>query len=279
MDIGVVVLNGCAGLTPAALGRAVEERGFESLFYPEHTHIPLSTSRSDGRPARGYAETYDPFVALAGAAATTTTLRLGTAVCLLTQRDPITTAKEVASLDRVCDGRFLFGVGAGWNRPELANHGTDPATRMALLEDRVRALRAIWTADEAQYHGPFVDFAPLWSWPKPVQQPHPPVLVGGNGPGAEDRVLAFGDGWMPQCGPLSSVEELERRIATLRRRAADAGRGPVPVTLFSPPEDRGLLAAFAAAGVDRCLLAIRQDGAPAATLSTLDALVPLLDHG
>ena len=275
MDVGIVVFNGCDGLDPAALGRAVEERGFESLFYPEHTHIPVRSRRGDGSSTRDFAETYDPFVALAAAAAATTTLKIGTAVCLVTQRDPIITAKEVASLDRLSGGRFLFGVGAGWNRREMADHGTDPRTRMALMAERVAAMRAIRTADEAEFHGRYVDFDPLWSWPKPAARPHPPVLVGGNGPGTEDRVLAFGDGWMPQCGPLKSVEELEHRVAALRRRAADAGGGPVPVTVFSPPYDRGVLDALAAAGVDRCLMSVRQHGSPAETLSALDTLTTL----
>ena len=252
----------------------MQDRGFESLFWAEHTHIPVRTRRADGRPARGYADTYDPFVALAAVAAVTTTLRVGTSVCLVTQRDPITTAKEVASLDRLAGGRFLFGVGAGWNRPELANHGTDPVTRMAVLADRVRAMREIWGNDEAEYHGAHVDFDPIWSWPKPVQRPHPPVLVGGNGPGTEDRVLAFGDGWLPQCGPLADVEELARRAAALRRRAADAGRGPVPITLFGAVPEPGMLDAFAAAGVDRCLLAL-PSLVPGEALATLDGWAAL----
>lgn len=187
MELGVGVFVGSGGLSPQALGRAVEERGFESLFVAEHTHIPLTSRRSDGRSVRTYADTVDPFVALSAAAAVTTAIQLGTGVCLVTQRDPITTAKSVASLDLVSGGRFLFGVGAGWNRPELANHGTDPRTRMAVLAERVHAMREIWTAEEAGYHGDHVAFDPIWSWPKPVQRPHPPVLVGGNGPGTEDR--------------------------------------------------------------------------------------------
>ncbi len=275
MDIGIAFLTGTSGLAPAALGRAVEERGFESLFYAEHTHIPVHSRRADGRPARGFADTYDPFVALAAAAAVTTSLKLGTGVCLVTERDPIILAKEVASLDQLCGGRFLFGVGAGWNRLELASHGTDPRTRMALLADRVRAMREIWTSDEAEYHGEFTEFGPVWSWPKPVQQPHPPVLVGGNGPGAEDRVLDFGDQWLPQCGPLADVGELSRRATSLRRRAADAGRGPIPITLFGAVPDRGLLDEFAAAGVDRCLLPLADQTAEE-TLARLDEWAHLI---
>src|SRR5262245_40008385 len=152
MDHGIVVFNGC-GVSPVRIARAVAERGFESLFFPEHTHMPVASRRADGESTHGYARTYDPFVALAAAAAVSETLTIGTAVCLVTQRDPITTAKEVASLDQLSGGRFVFGVVAGWNRLELANHGTDPRTRMALLADRVQAMRAIWTRDEAEYHG------------------------------------------------------------------------------------------------------------------------------
>lgn len=275
MDLGIVVFVGLGGPMPQDLGRAVQERGFESLFWAEHTHIPVRSTRTDGSSPRGFADTFDPFVALSAVAAVTTTLRLGTGVCLVTERDPIITAKAVASLDQISGGRFLFGVGAGWNRLELANHGTDPRTRMALLADRVRAMREIWTSDEAEYHGKFVEFDPIWSWPKPAQRPGPPVLVGGNGPGTEDRVLAFGDGWLPQCGPLDSVEELARRAAALRRRAADAGRGHVPITLFGAMPRRDMLDAFAEAGVDRCLLTLSLRGTDG-TLAQLDSLAALL---
>jgi probable F420-dependent oxidoreductase len=274
MHIGVAHMMGSVGLAPAELGRAVEERGFESLFYAEHTHIPVASQRADGRPVRPYADTYDPFVALAAVAAVTSTIKIGTGVCLVVERDPITLAKEVASLDRISGGRFLFGVGAGWNRAEMANHGTDPRTRMALLADRVRAMRTIWTAEEAEYHGEYVDFGPIWSWPKPVRQPHPPVLVGGNGPGTEDRVLDFGDEWLPQCGPLTDMAEFRRRVATLRQRAADTELGRIPVTVFGVPPDKALLAEFAAAGADRCLLPLAHRTA-SQTLATLDEWVRL----
>jgi probable F420-dependent oxidoreductase len=269
MDLGIALMLGSAGLPSPALGRAVEERGFDSLFCAEHTHIPVASTRADGRPVRPYADTFDPFVALSAAAAVTSRIKLGTGVCLVIERDPITLAKGVASLDRLSGGRFLFGVGAGWNRMEMANHGTEPRTRMALLADRIRAMREIWTAEEAEYHGEYVDFGPLWSWPKPVQRPHPPVLVGGNAPGAEDRVLDFGDEWLPQCGPLADMTEFRRRVTNLRQRAADAGRGPIPVTVFGVPPDKALLAEFAAAGADRCLLGLAHLDA-ANTLAVLD---------
>ena len=274
MKLGVAVFGGYA-TSPDRLGPALEERGLESLFYAEHTHIPVASRRDDGQPTRDYAETADPFVALAMAASTTSTLRLGTAVCLVPERDPLVTAKVVASLDVFSGGRVLFGVGAGWNRPELANHGTDPRVRMAVLADRVHAMKAIWSTDETSYHGRYVDFEPLWSWPKPAQRPHPPVLVGGNGPTTEDRVLDFGDGWLPQCGPLDSVDELRQRMDALQRRAAEAGRDPIPVTVFGVPRDPGLLEEFAGIGVARCLFSLtdRQDDQPLSTLDELAGLV------
>ncbi|MEV4358177.1 LLM class F420-dependent oxidoreductase [Nonomuraea sp. NPDC049625] len=274
MDIGITTFAGAYGMEPPAIGRAIEERGFESLFFPEHTHIPVHSRRPDGSSPRAYAETYDPFVALSAVAAVTRTLKLGTGVCLVTQRDPIVTAKEVACLDRLSGGRLLFGVGAGWNRMELANHGTDPRTRMALLAERVQAMRRIWTDEEAEFHGKYVNFDSIWSWPKPLQRPHPPVLVGGNGPGAEDRVLAFGDGWFPQCEGLADAVELSERAVTLRRRAADTGRGRIPITVFNTPPDRRLLDTLADAGLDRCLLLLPA-GTESQMLAQLDAWAPL----
>ncbi|MGV9379684.1 LLM class F420-dependent oxidoreductase [Nonomuraea sp. NPDC003707] len=274
MDIGITTFAGAYGMEPPAIGRAIEERGFESLFFPEHTHIPVHSRRPDGSSPRPYVETYDPFVALSAVAAVTRTLKLGTGVCLVTQRDPIVTAKQVACLDRLSGGRLLFGVGAGWNRMELANHGTDPRTRMALLAERVQAMRRIWTDEEAEFHGKYVNFDSIWSWPKPLQRPHPPVLVGGNGPGAEDRVLAFGDGWFPQCEGLADAVELSERAVTLRRRAADTGRGRIPITVFNTPPDRRLLDTLADAGMDRCLLLLPA-GTESQMLAQLDAWAPL----
>ena len=200
MDFGIGYFPTHDGVDPATFARLVEERGHRSLFFPEHTHIPASRETpypAGGELPRVYSHTYDLFVSLAAAATATSTLRIASGICLVIERDPILTAKEVASVDHLSGGRLDFGVGAGWNREEMRNHGTDPRTRMELMAERVEAMKAIWTEDEASYEGQYVNFERIWSWPKPVQRPHPPVLVGGNGPTVLDRVLRFGDGWMP----------------------------------------------------------------------------------
>jgi probable F420-dependent oxidoreductase len=255
MDVGLVTFPTSYSLPPDRLGRLAEEHGFESLFVCEHTHIPSRRESSwpggDELPSY-YWETYDPFVALTAAAAATSTLKLGTGICLVVERDPITTAKEVASLDRLSGGRFLFGVGAGWNREEMANHGTDPHRRFSLMRERVEAMKAIWTRDEAEYHGEHVDFDPIRSAPKPLQQPHPPVLVGGGGDKVFDRVLSYGDEWFP-IRP-ASPEELAGRIDELQSRAAEAGRGAIPVTLFGAAPKAAALDEWREAGVTRALI-------------------------
>jgi probable F420-dependent oxidoreductase len=243
-------------LAPGELAQLVEERGFESLWFPEHTHIPAS--RDTPYPAGGdlpsmYWQVLDPFVALTAAAMATTTLRVGTGICLVVQRDPIVTAKAVATLDRLSRGRFLFGVGAGWNREEMRNHGTDPRTRMKLMTERVEAMQAIWTQDEASYHGDFVSFDRILSFPKPLQSPHPPIWVGGNGPTVEDRVLRFGDGWMPN---VIDDDELLGRFARLRERA---GRD-VPVSISASPRRPERLARYAEAGVERAIFYLPSAG-------------------
>jgi probable F420-dependent oxidoreductase len=248
MISGLTIFPTDDAIAPAELGRAAEDAGFDALFFAEHTHIPASRETP---PATGgelppqYWHTHDPFVALATVAQATERLRLGTGVCLVTERDPIITAKAVASLDLLSGGRFEFGVGAGWNREEMRNHGTDPRRRFSIMRERVLAMKAIWTEDEASFHGEHVDFERIWCWPKPLQQPHPPVLLGGLGAKVHDRVLEYGDAWMPN---RVTPEELAPRIAELRDRA---GRH-VPVTYFGASEDaiEGLIEA----GVDRCLL-------------------------
>ena len=182
-------------------------------------------------------------MALTAAAAATSRLRVGSGVCLVIQRDPIITAKETASVDHLSGGRFEFGVGAGWNREEMANHGTDPRTRMAVMRERVEAIKAIWTTDEASYSGEYVNFDRIWSWPKPAQRPHPPVIVGGEGPTVFDRVLAFGDAWMPNHGP----SDLIKRSAELRLRADRH----ISLQVMGVPADPAVLEAYAAEGFDR----------------------------
>jgi probable F420-dependent oxidoreductase len=258
MELGLAILLTDYSMQPARLGSEAEARGFESLFLAEHTHIPVSreTPWPGGTELpREYSHTIDPFVGLAAAATATERLKIGTGVCLVIERDPIVTAKEVATLDHVSGGRFLFGVGAGWNKEEMRDHGTDPRTRWAVMRERVEAMKAIWTQDEAEYHGRFVNFDPIWSWPKPVQKPHPPVLVGGVGDKVLDRVVAYGDEWIPNR--VKSPEELGERIAELQRRAEAAGRDQIPVTVFGAKPEQGVLERFEAAGVTRSLFYLR----------------------
>jgi probable F420-dependent oxidoreductase len=250
MLYGIAVFPTDYAADPATIARLVEERGFESLHFPEHTHIPASRRTpypAGGELPRQYSRTYDPFVALTAAAAATERILLATGICLVIERDPIITAKEVASLDRLSEGRFLFGVGAGWNLEEMENHGTDPRRRFSLMRERIEAMKAIWTEDEASHHGELVDFDPIWSWPKPVQKPHPPVLVGGNGARVLERVVAFGDEWMP-----NRASGLRERIRELTRLAAEAGRDPIPVTLSGARPDPDLVERGEEAGVHRC---------------------------
>ena len=234
-------------MDPSALARLVEERGHESLFFPEHTHIPADRTTAypgGGRLPRKYAHCYDLFVAMTAAAVSTTRLRIGSGICLVTERDPITTAKEVASIDVLSGGRVEFGVGMGWNREEMANHGTDPKRRVEVLTERVQAMKVIWTQQEASYHGRYVAFDRIWSWPKPAQRPHPPILVGGNGPTVFDRVLAFGDAWFPNYDDhvLAHAKELQAR--------ADR---PVDLMVMGIPADPDILEEFELAGFRRAV--------------------------
>ncbi|HEV2260421.1 MAG TPA: LLM class F420-dependent oxidoreductase, partial [Streptosporangiaceae bacterium] len=245
MDTGVAIFPTHDGIAPAEVARLAEERGHESLFFPEHTHMPVEHTPHYRMPElpRRYSHTFDLFVAVTAAVSATTRLRVGSGVCLVIQRDPITTGKEVASVDYLSGGRFEFGVGAGWNRVEMANHGTDPRRRMKVLRERVEAMKQIWTQEVASYAGEFVSFDRIWSWPKPAQRPHPPVLVGGEGPTVLDRVLAFGDAWMPNYAPEGILE----RAAELRARADR----PVSLQVMGIPADPKVFEAYTAAGFDR----------------------------
>jgi probable F420-dependent oxidoreductase len=246
MNFGIGYFPTHDALGPGEVAALVEERGFESLFFAEHTHIPASRESpwpAGGDLPRKYWHTYDLFVAATAALAATSRLRVGSGVCLVIERDPIVTAKEVASVDHLSGGRFEFGVGAGWNREEMSNHGTDPRTRMRLLKERVEAMKAIWAADEASYSGEFVNFERIWSYPKPAQRPHPPILVGGAGPTVLDRVLDFGDAWFPNYAGQGTLD----RAAELRTRA----KRPIDFQVISAPADAKDLEALAAAGCSR----------------------------
>jgi probable F420-dependent oxidoreductase len=253
VKLGVAMFMTDETLAPVELGRLVEERELESIFVPEHTHIPTSRETpypGGGTLAREYTRTIDPFVALTAIAATTSRVVVGTGICLLVQRDPIVTAKAVASLDLLSQGRVVFGVGAGWNLEEMRHHGTDPETRFALLRERIEAVRRLWSQDEASYRGDFVDFGPSWSWPKPLQTPHPPILVGGVGPRAADRALEWGDGWIPYAG--GDDDGLVERIRALQQRGRDLyGRQRVPVTVLTRSPSRATLERYAEAGTER----------------------------
>jgi probable F420-dependent oxidoreductase len=260
-------------MTPAALARALEERGFGILWAPEHSHIPLSRKTpfplGPELPKRYY-DVMDPFVSLTAAAAVTTGLQLATGVCLIAQRDPIQTAKLVASLDQVSGGRFVFGVGNGWNQDEMENHGTDFKSRHKLARERVEAMQAIWTQDEAEYHGEFVNFGPMAAWPKPVQKPYPPILVGGAFPYSARRAVRYGDGWMPQI-TKSNPTPLTELIPRFRQMTAEAGRDPaaMQIVMGAQQPDVPLIAQYQALDVDIVY--------PSLPSEKEDTILPILD--
>jgi len=271
MKFGITMFPADYAIPVTELGRACEDLGFESLFFPEHTHIPSSrrTPWPGGAPLPlEYSHTLDPFVAMSAVAAVTSTLRVGTGICLVVERDPITLAKEVASVDHLSGGRMLFGIGGGWNYEEMEHHGTRPATRWNVLRERVLAMKRIWSEDEAEFHGRYVDFDPLWSWPKPVQKPHPPILIGGDGPRTLQRVIEYGDEWMPIGGRGSA--DLGARVAELQALAKAAGRAPIPVSLFGARPLPEAAEKYGEAGVGRAVFMLPPE--PAA-----DAL-PRLKH-
>lgn len=274
MKFGVFSMNSDEGLDPLELAREAEGLGLESVFVPDHSHVPaarqvtwasgsdtvklaerddLGESVTSDMP-RDFYRNRDQLLTLTAMAAVTSTLRVGTGVCLVVQRDPIWLAKEIATLDLLSRGRLLFGVGVGspWNREEIRNHGTEPRTRMKLMEERMAAMQEIWSNDAAEYHGRFVDFDPIHSWPKPVQKPRPHVLVGGDHPNALDRVLTYGDGWMP--GHHDDAGLFKARVAELRERAAAAGRGRVEINVTLA--QLGSLADYADAGADRVIVMV-----------------------
>jgi len=281
MDFGAAMFFTGYSMSSAGLGRALEVRGFESLWAPEHSHIPSSRATpfpQGGELPQRYYEAMDPFVTLTAAAMATSALRVGTGVCLVAQRDPIQTAKLVASIDQVSGGRFLFGIGAGWNAEEMADHGTAFSTRFKLMRERIAAMKAIWTEDEPEFHGELVDFPKMKTWPKPVQNPHPPVIVGGAFPHAARRAVRYGDGWVPHAG-RPQYSDVTDFMPQFRQMAAAAGRGPddLPVTVFGVAEDLDRLRRYRDRGIARVVVSLPSANAEA-ILPVLDRWADLIRH-
>ncbi len=254
MEFGLAIFLTDQTPLPGEVAALCEERGFESLVFAEHSHIPAS--RATPYPAGGelpeeYRRLFDPFVSCTAAAAATTDLKVGTGICLVAQRDPIHTAKQVASVDQVSGGRFLFGIGAGWNVEEMADHGTDPERRFGIMRESVLAMKEIWARDEAEFHGRYIDFDPMWCWPKPVQDPHPPILLGGNGRTVAERVLAYADEWLPNR--FGDEDKFLARIVKMRRRAREEKGREIGVSVQLAPMEPDLLERYAAAGVHRSI--------------------------
>lgn len=270
MHFGVTIFPSADAMPMTELGPALEERGFESLWVAEHTHIPASRRSpwpGGAELPQMYYETMDPFVALTAAATATTTLKVATGITLVPQHHPITLAKQVASIDQVSGGRFILGVGGGWNAEEMENHGGDFSTRWKLMRERIEAMKAIWADDPAEYHGDMVDFDPIWSKPKPVQTPHPPIHVGGASPWGPRRAARYGNGWMPINGRGSMLDELE----VLAEECAKNDRDPseIELTLYAAPPDVDEVKRHDDAGVHRFVFGLPPSGA--------DVLLPLLD--
>ena len=272
MHFGACFFPTSYAISPTELAAALEERGFESIWLAEHSHIPASrTSPWPGGAElpQMYYDTLDPFVTLGAMASVTTTLRLGTGIALVAQRDPIHTAKQVVSLDVLSDGRALFGIGAGWNFEEMSDHGTDPARRFGLMRERVEAMKALWTSEVAEYHGSQVDFGPTFQNPKPIQRPHPPIHVGGVAPGGLRRAVAYGDGWIP-IGGRTAVDG--RGLSDLRAEACgETGRDPasLEISIYYAPPDVAVIADLAEHGIQRVVFGVPSEGR--------DAVLPLLD--
>jgi probable F420-dependent oxidoreductase len=277
MLVGVFHFPTDYGIDVGQLAREVEARGFDSLFVCEHTHIPISRRTpfpGGGELPERYSHTHDPFVALAFAAAATRTLLLGTGIALVPQRDPIITAKSVASLDQLSGGRFIFGIGGGWNVEEMENHGTRYESRFKILRERVLAMQALWTHDTAEFHGEFVTFDPVWLYPKPKKKPYPPILLGGESDHTLRRVVEFGNGWLPRA---HRGFEPDRAVARLRQAAAAGGRDltAFSITVFNAPTDEAVLASYREAGIHRVLLEV-PDRSRDEVLRVLDRNAPLV---
>ncbi len=266
---GVTMFPTDYAIQPVELAKAVEERGLDSLFFPEHTHIPVSRATpfpGGGDLPKMYWHTHDPFVALGAAAAVTSRIELGTGICLIIERDPITLAKEAASLDMISNGRFILGIGAGWNREEMENHGANYKQRWAQVREKVLAMKAIWTEDEPEFHGEHVNFDPIWSYPKPVQEGGPPIWIGANSPWVFDRIAEYADGWMP-IGGLGSGN-MDKLSTALDQKGRDVQ--DLDLALFGAPAKTDQLAARIEQGFDHLIFNL-----PSAER---DEILPLLDR-
>jgi probable F420-dependent oxidoreductase len=271
MDFGAAMFFTDYSMKPAELGQALEARGFESLWAPEHSHIPssrLTPPAGGGQLGKQYYDVMDPFVTLTAAAMATKRLKVATGVCLVIQRDTIQTAKLVASIDQVSGGRFLFGIGGGWNAEEIENHGTEFKTRFKKMREQIEAMKEIWTKPKPEYHGDIVEFGPMMTWPKPVQKPHPPILLGGAFPWAARRAIRYGDGWYPNASSGDPEDYLPR----FRKMAEETGRDPqsLPVTLGGSPEDPDRLKRFRDLGAARVNVSLPAENR--------DKILPILDR-
>jgi probable F420-dependent oxidoreductase len=276
MRVGAFYFPADYGINIAELAKALEDRGFDSLFVPEHTHIPAgrkSPFPGGGELPKRYSHTHDPFVALSFAAAATKKLKLGTGILLVPQHEPIVTAKAIASLDQLSGGRFIFGIGGGWNVEEMENHGATYKTRFAQMREHVLAMKELWTKDEASYNGEFVKFDRVWSWPKPAQKPHPPIVLGGETDHTLRRVIEYCDGWFPR--PRGGFDVV-KGVAHLRQMAEKAGRDPSTITtiVFGAANDAKALESYDKAGIQSALLAI-PDESRDEILRYLDTIAPL----
>jgi len=279
LKFGVSMFFTDYSMKPGELGQALEARGFESVWAPEHSHIPLSRKSpfpGGGDLPKKYYDTMDPFVTLTAAAMATKTLNIGTGVCLVAQRDPIQTAKLVASIDQISGGRFLFGIGNGWNQDEMENHGTDFKTRHKRARENVEAMKEIWTKSKPEYHGEFVNFDPMMTWPKPVRKPHPPVIVGGAFPYSARRAIRYGDGWIPQAS-RGGYSEIAEMFPEFRKMCAEAGRDPasIAVSVWFPKRDPDLMKRYIDLGVERVVFNLESEPADK-ILPELDAIGALM---
>jgi probable F420-dependent oxidoreductase len=279
MQLGAAMFFTDYSMGAADLAQALEARGFESVWAPEHSHIPTSRRspyQAGGELPKQYYDVMDPFVTLSAAASVTKSIKLGTGVCLIIQRDTIQTAKSVASLDQISAGRFLFGIGGGWNAEEMEDHGTEFKTRFKKMREQVEAMKEIWTQDAAEYHGDLVDFGAMAAWPKPVQKPHPPVIVGGAFPHSARRALRYGDGWIPNAS-RQHYADVTDFLPQFKEMASEMGRDPaqVPVTIWGATEDYDRLRRYEDQGIVRAVVSLPSENAEK-TLPALDRWAALI---